>query len=398
MAKAKTFEIGKLIIFLYLVAFPFGQLLRFSTGVLGRVVVIQPIDIIAFVSLIYWGIGGLKHLGKLGSWGVFLLSNIFSLVLSLSYFETKEIFIGLLYFLRLLAHSSLFFVTYQQVLKDFKFKDLIYQSLIAVSGFTAIFGWFQYFFYPDLTSLKFINWDDHLFRLIGSFLDPGFTSIILVFGSLLALSLYLGRKSKVSLYVFAFLAVSLAFTYSRAGYLAFLAGLAVIFLKSKKNLLFMSILGIFGLLVFMLPRPEGEGVKLERTRSVINRYESYLGTVVLVKKVPLFGFGYNNLCSAKLKYLSSGEPQSHSCSGADSSILFLLATTGVVGTIFFVFFVFRLILLLPSKYIGVGIKASIAALLVHSQFTNSLFYPWVVGFLALSLAPFAGRLISSKKQ
>jgi len=398
MAKAKTFEIGKLIIFLYLVAFPFGQMLRMSTFILGRVVVIQPIDIIAFASLIYWSVGGLKNLGKLGSLGVFLLSNVFSLVLSLSYFETKEILIGLLYFLRLIAHLSLFFVAYTQILKDAKFRDLIYQGIIVVSGFTAIFGWFQYFFYPDLTSLKYINWDDHLFRLIGSFLDPGFTSIILVFGAIFALGLYFEKKNKTYLYTLVFFVVSLAFTYSRAGYLAFIAGLLVVYLKSKKDIFFLSILGAFTLLIFFLPRSAGEGVKLERTSSVFHRYESYLTTTSLWKKAPLFGFGYNNLCSAKLKYLSFQEPESHACSGADSSILFLLATTGIVGTIFFVFFVFRLVHLLPNSYMATGVKASIAALLIHSQFTNSLFYPWVVGVMALSLAPFAGEFISSKKQ
>ena len=82
------------------------------------------------------------------------------------------------------------------------------------------------------------GWDDHLYRLIGTFLDPGFTAIILVFGFLTSLAYYLkpaapkgGFKNKYFLLISIFLFVSILFTYSRAGYIALIVGMGIYYRK-----------------------------------------------------------------------------------------------------------------------------------------------------------------------
>ena len=94
-----------------------------------------------------------------------------------------------------------------------------------------------------------------------------------------------------------------------------------------------------GIMIFLLPRPSSEGVKLERAFSILLRLKNYKETIVIWQNSPLFGVGYNNLCFARNKFIGEANYLSHSCSGSDSSILALIATTGILGFIFFIEFI-----------------------------------------------------------
>jgi O-antigen ligase len=121
----------------------------------------------------------------------------------------------------------------------------------------------------------------------------------------------------------------------------------------------------------LLPRPAGEGTKLERTSSVNAKYVNYKEGFSLFQKSPVFGFGYNNLPIIRPN-------ASHSQSGFDSSLLTILTTTGVIGTILF-------ILGLSQLFIksNLAVQTMIIAILVHSLFSNSLLYPFTLLFLVL---------------
>jgi len=86
----------------------------------------------------------------------------------------------------------------------------------------ALFGLVQYFFWPDLIALKYLNWDDHYFRLISLFLDPNFTGIILIFTFILFhfdKDKWLMNKN----IVLAILLLSISLTYSRSTFLSLFA-------------------------------------------------------------------------------------------------------------------------------------------------------------------------------
>jgi len=140
------------------------------------------------------------------------------------------------------------------------------------------------------------------------------------------------------------------------------------------------------LIIFLLPRPASSGVELERTFSILARFKNYQETLAVWEKSPLFGVGYNNLCLAKIKYLNHGDYLSHSCSGSDSSLLGLLATGGVLGLISFTSLLKQIVKNLDYQNLGGGFSACLVALLTHSLFVNSLFYPWVMGLMGLLLA------------
>jgi len=332
----------KAILFAFLILFPFGQLVKIG--------IINPIDLVVGAGAL-WAILKRYEKPKVFSYFQnFLWVAFFSWIVGAFAFQRVEVVVGLAYLIRIAAYFYFFVFA-----SNFKDRKLLLNSLLAVSIFSGIFGWIQYLWLPDLTSLKVLGWDDHLNRMVGTFLDPAFLGIILVLGLILALE----KKMK---FVILFLLASIAFTYSRASFLA-----ALIPLIYKKTWIYLT---IFGALILILPRTAGEGVKLERTSSIYGRIESYQETVQIIKKNPLFGVGFNNICLAK-----NGDYASHSCSGSESSLLFLLATTGVIGLISFS----QLVTKIPWNI-------ALVAVFVHSFFANSLFYPFVMGFLMIFFA------------
>jgi hypothetical protein len=375
-------KVTEWLIFVYLILFPFGQLLRWEATIGASIIPIYPTDLV--VGLIF-GFGLLKSLPKPPLFNhiknFFYLAG-FSLLLSAAIFKTTLIATGALYFLRLIAYSYLFLAVWN-IAKD---KKKWFGLLLGVCFAIGVFGWFQYFFYSDLRALYAWGWDDHLFRLVGTFLDPTFTGIIIAFGFILSVSSFLFKKQKRFLFLSLFFLISAAFTYARAVYLGLFAGSLVVFiLKKNLKLAAISVIAFFSL-VLALPRPLGEGVRLERSYSVYSRLINYKETMAIIGKSPLFGIGYNNLCLARQKYLGDFNPVSHSCSGSDSSILLVLATTGVVGFLGFLKLIKEIIKGVSRDIYGVTFMGVGAALLLHGMFANSYFYSWIMGFMVILLA------------
>lgn len=390
MAKTRT-KLDKIIpetlIFLFLVIFPFGQLVRIPVQFFSETIVIHPIDVVAGLSLIYFLIAKLAQ-PKISKYiYAFLAAAVFSLLFSLTLFESSEILKGSLYLLRLFSYVG-FFMVVRNYAKSKDRKSTLLLSLIAVSVFTAIYSWIQLFWLPDLRDLKFLGWDDHKYRLTGGFLDPGFTGIILVLGFLASLTHYLKSKKYTSLIASVFLVLSVVFTYSRASYLALFAGLltTILLVKRGVKVVFITVVLIFLITIPILPRSLSEGAQLERTHSIFAKVSDYKQTVLVIKESPVFGVGYNNLCLAKVKVFNIDNTVSHSCSGSDSSLLFVFATTGIVGLIIFAYAGWSSIKGVKRDVYGIAFTASVAALFVHSLFLNSLFYSWVMGWIAVLLA------------
>ena len=259
---------------------------------------------------------------------------------------------------------------------------------MTISVVSAIFGWIQFLAIPDIKPFFVYGWDMHLFRLVGTFLDPTFLGLIIVFGLLLSIYLWTKEKSKGKALTIGFLLVSLAFTYSRASYLAFVAGilLYIYFDKRFKKLLLLVLTLIIG--AFLLPTARNHSIELFRTFSSLARIQNYKNTLQVFGKSPVFGIGFNNMCLANNEFVAVQSFESHACSGSDSSLLMVLATTGITGLIVFLSAIIKIIKLLFKKPGFEIIYSCFLALFVHSLFSNSLFYPWVMGYLAVLPATF----------
>lgn len=286
---------------------------------------------------------------------IFLVFNLFrNQIYSLS---------PILYLLRLTALLSLFIFP----LKKNKNRNLIYLAIIA----NILFGFIQYFFWPDFTYFNVLNWDPHLYRLVSTYFDPTFTGLIYL---LFIIYLFLKKKIPYRWPLLIISYIAMALTYSRSTYLSFILAFTFISIKSKKiKILLISLLLIIST-ILILPRQPGEGTKLERTSSILAKIENYQEGWQTFKKAPIIGHGYNTLSSIR----SIKDPNSHSNSGFDGSIMTLLTTTGLIGTFLF-------LLGLKSLYSNSNLikKTFILIILSHSLFANSLLYPWILLLLAI---------------
>lgn len=378
MVLSKRQKLVNYLAVLFLVLFPFGQLIRIETNLLGGRVRVHPIEVLSLLALII--LFTKKRLHKYPKTIVnLILFGAVSLIFSLSLFEFGEILGGAMYYLRAFSFLGVYLL-----FKNTSFKYEQLKKYFVLSLFVAgLFGWIQYFLLPDLRFIKFFGWDDHYFRLAGTFLDPGYTGLLMVFGGLMSLEKYLATGKKREIMRTLFFAVTVLFTYSRASYLALIFGILYLFIKFRKTKILLVVLSLFAGSLFFLPRGDGEGVNLKRSSSIFARVVNYSETIQLFKQSPVFGVGFNNICAAREKFLGSKPLPLNSCFGSDSSLLMILTTTGVVG-----FMVFIHSLFLDSKKLFRDKKTLIyslsISLFIHSLFVNSMFYPWVYGsFIAV---------------
>jgi len=302
----------------------------------------------------------------------FSIISLISLIFSGYRFGFMALISGFMYLLRWTAYSLLAFPLIA-VLSS-KSRSRLKIILAAILFFTGVA---QYLFFPDIRPLVMENWDPHYFRIVGTLLDPGYLGF-LYFAILMTIN---SALFWIPVYLI------FAFTYSRSSYLAFLAGSAYLakFTRSWKYLLAC----VFLIVVTMMSLPrnsDGEGVKLERTNSIYSRLDNWGQSLTIFVRNPILGVGFNTYRYAKRAYGFSPSSKwltSHADAGADSSILFVAATTGLIGL-----FIYCLYLLTIYKYLEPSLnnKIILIGLLFHSCFLNSLFYPFIMFWLALLLS------------
>ena len=308
-------------------------------------------DILVLLALIFY-LPKVKSFSSPYTRPILAFIAIAALSLIFSFRPLNQIIVGSLYLWRWLAYALIYFVARQAKLP-------LRRYLIITGLIVAITGLIQYFLFPDTRFLYNLGWDEHYYRLIGTFFDPNFTGIFLV------LTLILLWPSPVSIVPF----VALLLTYSRSSYLAFLV--IIVFHLRRRKLLLLVACSLWLVALLSLPRPGGEGVKLERLFSITNRLDSMQQGLRLFTQHPVFGVGFN-----LLRY-QQNNLVSHSGAGIDNSFIFLLATTGLPGLLAYLWLLKRQ--LKSNAYFLVPI-------LVHSLFNNTLFYAPVMLWLWLLLA------------
>lgn len=358
----------QIILFAFLSLYPFGQIIKIG--------IINPIDIIVGLGALYALIRKYKRPKVFKYFENFLFLAVSSWIFAFFLFQTSQVFYGFLYLVRLAAYFYFFLFVSNFVKKS---KELLLDSLLLISVASAVFGWIQYFLFPSIRAFLEYGWDEHLFRLVGTFLDPTFLGLIIVFGLITTMfRMMVVRRKGMYLLICIFLLVSLAFTYSRASYLAFFAGLLIILTHFKKIKYFIGAAGLLLIVILLLPTSKNHVLSFTRNFSAIARIENYQETLKIFKTSPVFGIGFNNMCLARNKYIGVEPFSSHACSGSDSSLLLILATTGISG-----FFVFIQLIFNIWKRSDPILKSSLIALFVHSLFSNSIFYPWIMGWLII---------------
>ena len=258
----------------------------------------------------------------------------------------------------------------------------------------ALFGLFQYLLLPDTRFLLFLGWDDHLFRAIGSFLDPAFTGLLLALAFFIWITEILKRRKGVVFWLAGgIILLALALTFSRLSYLVLLVGLGIIFWQKKRRIAFLFLAGLLAALLWFLPKPAGEGVNLWRSSSFIARKENYSQVWQIIQKHWLFGVGFNTYryVQRDLDFVQPNRwitadlwQKSNAAAGADNSFLFVWATTGILGLFAYLWWWGKMLAVswkVRKTETGLLILASITGLILSSLAINSLFYPWVLCWL-----------------
>lgn len=358
-------------------SFSLGQLVRIQVT---SVLAVYPHDALTLSYLLLFIVELIKSktfkidVGIYHRWLALLsLWFILSLILNFHRFGFEDSLIGSLYLLRWLGLASIFPVTFYAIKK--KIFRLDVRLLLCWSSIFGLFlGVLQYLFLPDTRILYTFGWDDHLYRLIGVFFDPGFTGLMFVLGFIL-----ISFRKKLQ-WLRPLFIIGTMLTYSRASIVALVVAIVLTAVPEKKYLSMLQALILVGFIFISLPTTAGEGVNLARTYSVESRISSSLSGVDIFKSSPIYGIGFNNY-----RNLLGGQKviPSHT-SAPDNSYVFLLATTGIIGLVLFVGGLFR--------FAQIGWKSdpvlsiSIATISLHSLFNNSWFYVFVLIWFWLLLA------------
>ena len=314
---------------------------------------------------------------------VFSLFAASSTVFALNQFTLKEILVSSLFLIRFLLYFSVMIITLNVVKRE-KIEKWI--NIFLATGTILVFlGFVQLLFVPNLLFLTPYGWDPHQTRIVSSFLDPNFIGIVFVFLASFSLSEYLFRKNLVFLLIFLFNSIAILLTFSRSSYLAFFCALAVIGLL--KSLKITSIIALIFFLSFIFIPQARERVvgAITFDETARARIESWQKALLVFKDHFLIGVGFNTYRYSQASYGFFESDQTlggHSGAGSDSSLLLVAATTGVLGLVAFIWILLSIWQIVSKSakrsFVALGALASFVALLVHSQFVNSLFFPQVM--------------------
>ncbi len=352
-------------IFVSLVA---GQFARIELiGGLATVYVHEFILVVYVLFGIYrFGLGSVYELFKNNA--VKLMCGILILSYCVSFFEFNALQngIALLYLFRIVLH--VLFGVYLMKVANMKqwVRNSLSNLLFTFSILLLIISAVQYVFFPNFWSITTFGWDPHLYRASAIYLDVYVAAA--VYG-LLALYWYIKGRFAVSVSFVLVLLLSL----SRSGYISFLLSIIYLLIIQNRRKLLAVALGVFILLVVVMPKPFGEGGNLLRTASIQSRALDYERGISLFLKKPIIGFGYNRIRFAKEAYgMATMDDRSHSLSAFHSSFLVVLVSMGMAGFISFLFLLSTII----RKYSFM--RVFILFLSAMSVFDNVLFHILII--------------------
>lgn len=390
----------KIIFFIFILLFPVAEIgkLQFNNGVSASVN-----DVLLVILIFTWIIYKFKSPRIKNSLLkkpilIFIGICIFSLILNINNLTIEKFFVSFLYLLRFALYACLYFI-----IREF---DVITKKKISLlllfSGFiTVLIGYIQFIYYPSLKNFFYLGWDEHLYRMFSSFLDPNFAGVFFVIYfiySLMFIKDYFKKRKIYKLIFVSFISISTLFavylTYSRSALIMlFVCIITYLILVKKKRLILISILFLMSM-IFVSPKSfQTEGTNLLRVVSSEARLTSMKHGFYIFEKNPVFGVGFNAYRYAQNKYLGLNNTiwkTTHSGAGTDNSFIFVLVTTGIVGFIAYLYLLYKIfniasINIKKNKY-AVVLLSSLAGLMVGSMFINSLFYVFILEWIFILTA------------
>lgn len=333
-----------------------------------------------------------------GSLSFFWLLALLSLLLNAKELSGAELQFAFLGWVRFVALSGIFLVVRDLAQGQLQ-RQKIFQSLLLVGVFLALAGFVLLQIFPDFAAagLTELGFDPHLNRLTGTFLDPNLMAGALVlFLSLLGgkfLSAQRFRQQIFWLILAGVLLLAFFLTLSRSGLLALAtAGFILGMLQNRKLLL--GLIGIVVLAGLSIPHLQNRLLEFQQSLTALSeesphvldptaelRVKSWQEGLRIWQGSPFFGTGFG---SYKFRQSFVGE-DSHAATGSDASLITVLAGTGVVGLLSFLFFWGCLAWeLFKHRKQAAGALAALGGIFVHAIFVNTLFFAPLVVFILVT--------------
>ncbi|HEY1074233.1 MAG TPA: O-antigen ligase family protein [Patescibacteria group bacterium] len=308
-----------------------------------------------------------------------------------------EIIIALFYAIRFTLMIGAIIVTASFYPQKANLAQLL-NWLIVTGIILVLLGFAQITFLPDFRFMARYGWDPHQGRMLSTYFDPNFFGmfLVIIFSLLLSRFFFFPKAQLTIVALLLFIAAAILLTYSRSSYLALLISLGIILtIRSWKLVLIMGI--ALTVVSLSIPRVKERIIgAITVDETAVDRIESWQETFVIIRSSPWIGVGYNAYGPAQVKYGLKNNLLGRSSQGSDSSALLILATMGVIGLAFFTFlfgsFLYEAVILYRHtkdpfwQSLGLAILGILPALLIHSQFVNSLFYPLILVPLTFLLA------------
>lgn len=393
----------KILFIALLCVFPFGEIFILN---LGNDISLKPLDVISGILcvnvLIFYYKN--KSLQSQLRWYYFLfpLVSLASLVINSYWLQSNELLTASLYWFRWISSMSVFFAFIQF---DEKFRNKIITFLLADGIGFLIIGYLQFFYYRNLINLFYLGWDRHDYRLFSSFLDPNFTGtyfvLFLIF--IVGLAFRSGKKMKrnrkiVYGLLIGLTLIALFLTYSRSALLMLLISGILFFSLLGRRKFILYLIGVISLFVIVIsPYFYIENINLFRVNSSVARLDDIQNGIKILVDHPLFGVGFNAYRYAQIHYHfvpKTMSVPSHAASGVDASLIFVLATTGIIGFLTYLNLWFHLYkkALRNINTFSIIFIVSMTGLFINSFFNNVLFYPeimfwmWIItGLMVMSV-------------
>lgn len=311
---------------------------------------------------------------------------------------------GGLYLIRFIFYSLSFLIGFEVV--KFKGVSALFKVIISSLVLLIVLGFIQILVFPDISFLTDFGYDPHKGRLVSTFLDPNLLGAVLNIGFVLSLYFLVKQRTQRWVFISVIFALGIFLTFSRSAYLAMVIPILIFGIFKLRKILLISL--IVGTLLFLLVPQFNQRLsgafQIDKTSS--ERIESWQKGLTIFYQKPILGVGFNNIRVALeennlFKVFSSDG--GHSGSGIDSSLILVFSTTGIIGGVVYLsFWLLTLYKLLKGrKLISLELKLSllslILAILINSQFINSLFFPPVMLLMYLIIGGFWASLEREKQ-
>jgi hypothetical protein len=299
--------------------------------------------------------------------GVFIAISSFSLLMNIGKLPWSDVFSGSLYLIRFILYALLYFVVLNTKTTTYWIKMLYVFGCVF-----AFLGLIQFILYPQLANLTYLGWDPHYYRLFSTILDPNYASLLIGLTIILGTVYWGVWPIWVTVSMNGMLLTALILTYSRSGFLSFIAS-GIVYMFLTKRFIMLILFGAFVTLFILIPRSPFDVTSMFRKTSSIARINNFQSSWELAIKSPVIGFGFNTIRFVQLK-TASIEAKS------------VMSRVGFVGASIYGWLLYRMIFVCTyvmkknkeGKAVAIVLLSTLAAIFMHSNFNNSLFYAWIM--------------------